>query len=739
MRTRCWATLVGFLALSACGEGADTLAVPSEESLTASSAPTISVSQSTGLVDGQSITVSGSGLPPDSYGYVWQLCRDFFPCVPYYGFSPTDPNITYHVDSEGTFELTLPAKLTLYSLPDGAARSCAEPGACFIRVSDLSPASTTHDFPLSFQATTIPPPQKGTASVVSSIPLTTGVLLRIEGAGWVSSRMLSLKTCTGAGYTLCGYSSALYADASGAFDLTQAQAPVFFPNDPSGSSSEVDCASQAGLCALVVADPFDFTATSVAVPLTFPPPGTPTTLSATLTPDQDLRDGDVIDVQVSGFPPGWSVSYCQRGSDQADCAGHVPPEGTTDANGVFQGPLLVRRAWGNAGSQWSTCVPYDTNSPFGPCQFYAGEPYTCDTPGACEVVVTASYGGVSQVFELPLNFIPQTPTAGAIALGSSSASAGSPIQVTGSGWETVGSVRVSLCRKNSTSAETCRDPKVVPVAQNGTFSAQVTAASFVKYNEIPFGQNPPAHLWHDCTAPGNCAVHVQGSTNSEVATELPVTVTAGAAAGTFSMDLRSPLIEHLVVRFLGNGWPAQRTLRVMTCGALVCEEMGPATTDGSGAFRSYVPIRQPFGATTSCSEPGACSAMMLDVSAIPTTAGPRAPLTFAQGEHFDVTSLYEAKWDGLLTSGIDASGLTAGEFQRTGAAVTSYVLRLGGATTGPQLPAAGDRSIVTSYTATEYRDWSRRAADHDYTVDELQKVGALFWAWLLAGQPPLPN
>jgi hypothetical protein len=37
----------------------------------------------------------------------------------------------------------------------------------------------------------------------------------------------------------------------------------------------------------------------------------------------------------------------------------------------------------------------------------------------------------------------------------------------------------------------------------------------------------------------------------------------------------------------------------------------------------------------------------------------------------------------------------------------------------------------------DYRLWSERAAQFDYTVEELQKIGALFWSWVLASQPPL--
>lgn len=55
----------------------------------------------------------------------------------------------------------------------------------------------------------------------------------------------------------------------------------------------------------------------------------------------------------------------------------------------------------------------------------------------------------------------------------------------------------------------------------------------------------------------------------------------------------------------------------------------------------------------------------------------------------------------------------------------------------PLRERAGTHVHTTSYSVADYRLWSERAAQFDYTVEELQKIGALFWSWVLAGQPPL--
>jgi hypothetical protein len=55
------------------------------------------------------------------------------------------------------------------------------------------------------------------------------------------------------------------------------------------------------------------------------------------------------------------------------------------------------------------------------------------------------------------------------------------------------------------------------------------------------------------------------------------------------------------------------------------------------------------------------------------------------------------------------------------------------------LPRTGSIAHTTRYSYYQYLAVSAQAARYDYTVDEAQKDGALFWSWLLAGRPPLPE
>lgn len=51
----------------------------------------------------------------------------------------------------------------------------------------------------------------------------------------------------------------------------------------------------------------------------------------------------------------------------------------------------------------------------------------------------------------------------------------------------------------------------------------------------------------------------------------------------------------------------------------------------------------------------------------------------------------------------------------------------------------GTFTHATEYSVSDYMHWSDLAARFDYTLEELQKTGALFWAWLATGRPPLPT
>jgi hypothetical protein len=92
----------------------------------------------------------------------------------------------------------------------------------------------------------------------------------------------------------------------------------------------------------------------------------------------------------------------------------------------------------------------------------------------------------------------------------------------------------------------------------------------------------------------------------------------------------------------------------------------------------------------------------------------------------------------LLQRGVSLSGSSVPALQNFGSAVMLYLFGLSRpAGTAPQ-PNEGTVSYTTSYSAAQYLDLSQRASQYDYTLEELQRDGALFWSWILAGKPPIP-
>ena len=229
------------------------------------------------------------------------------------------------------------------------------------------------------------------------------------------------------------------------------------------------------------------------------------------------------------------------------------------------------------------------------------------------------------------------------------------------------------------------------------------------------------------------------------------TLLAADATGTAALDHVSPLVDRLIVRVRGSGWQPNTRLRIQQCYTFgdsivypVCDPYGRArtfvTTDANGAFKSYEPLRTDFGTLALPSGPfvqlvcgSNCVLRIGDDQNFDATMQ-IVPLSFVNTPTIDVVSNYEPEWQGLLEEGLRISGLPASDLQRTGAAVTMWILRAAGASGSP-IARTGSISYTTTYTQDDYRALSAQAAEFDYTLDEVQKVGALFWSWLLAGQP----
>jgi hypothetical protein len=251
--------------------------------------PTITADPSTGLLDGQSISVTGSGLTKG---------HDFLAeCVT----GATDPLDSCDPESaagvkvgrSGAFSLSFTAVRMVEDGEIGSTVDCATADACILALFDED-FTLLADTPISFADVTIVPP---TVAAVPSTGLLNGEKIAVSGANWTPGAQIALAECPTAPDSGCGFTTSgrhpLIVGSDGTFT-----APFKAIRFIEGGESPVDCA-QASACVLDafnVDDP-DQTAST---PITFADVTVvPPVLAA--SPSSDLSDGQNITVTGSGF------------------------------------------------------------------------------------------------------------------------------------------------------------------------------------------------------------------------------------------------------------------------------------------------------------------------------------------------------------------------------------------------------------------------------------------------------
>ncbi|HEY6562494.1 MAG TPA: neocarzinostatin apoprotein domain-containing protein [Polyangiaceae bacterium] len=433
----------------------------------------------------------------------------------------------------------------------------------------------------------------------------------------------------------------------------------------------------------------------------------------TVTPDRDLVDGQRLQVSLGGFPPNARirVEQCNSGPYlfEFDC-GAESYEATTDANGAFAGTLVVRQQFTTPGGLEVLCRG----------------PYPC-TVGASTLERPYEHTTVPIRFqELPptLTIAPATDLVD-----------GSVVHAEAAGFPSFAEVEFLQCR---TGTEDC--------LWLGSSNTDGTGASDpdLHLRSVIEGASENGVRLFQCGGPGACSIRFRLTMNGGEEfwqASAPITFASmSPPRGSARMDLTTPLIPEMTVRLEGSGWAPGRRLRATQCqgpGFDAC--IGSAddvVTDASGAFRAYRAVWRT--GVPDCAPPAnGCSLVIADDNDLAGTAI-RIPLEFVELEQVGVSSSYEAEWIPLLDQGASVSGTSQAELQRTGAAVLVWLMSASGSSSSTHLPRNGVVTHTSLYTADDYRQWTHRAAQFDYTLDELQKIGGLFYAWLLAGRPPLP-
>jgi Neocarzinostatin family len=192
----------------------------------------------------------------------------------------------------------------------------------------------------------------------------------------------------------------------------------------------------------------------------------------TVTPHQDLVDGQSVAVDGTGLTPGAGVTViqCRPGSVnlfdvQANCelrTGH-----TTDSSGTFSAFVAVERE----------------------IQTFAGALDCAASPGACTVGVFVGFSLDSTVVETPIAFAdPTLPTPTVTVTPASSLDDGDVVTVAGAGFPAGAQVDVALCQSNRpVTAEWCAaSPAFTATADaTGAFTGTLTIRRAVT---LPSGQ-----------------------------------------------------------------------------------------------------------------------------------------------------------------------------------------------------------------------------------------------------------
>jgi len=191
--------------------------------------------------------------------------------------------------------------------------------------------------------------------------------------------------------------------------------------DPqTGEERDIDCVAAPGTCSLNAIDYNDFTI-STSAPLDFDPNAPPLPgPTATVTPSTGLVDGQTVDVQADGMPPGANVFVvqCKAGStDSGSCdLSNLQSPPLVDDNGHVTGTINVKRVltlFGEVPPPPISAEPVTGRMPKSAAAFQpraeSPTPFDCaSAPGACTVAVVF-LGQQIEAATAALDFDPNVP------------------------------------------------------------------------------------------------------------------------------------------------------------------------------------------------------------------------------------------------------------------------------------------------------------------------------------------
>jgi Neocarzinostatin family len=223
--------------------------------------PSAAVTPDTGLVDGQTVTVSITGFLPGEELNV-SRCGNPAPCV-------QQDDVHAGTDGAAVTTLTLVRSLTDGHVPP--IDCAATPGACVVNVSSLD-GSRRVVVPLTFDPDG-PRSRVPTLSVHPAAGLVDGQSVSVTASGFAPGAHLDYGVCLPGPFDISGcdvmHAQFAIADASGGF-----RGSVTVTASITIREAGLDCTVAPGTCVFTVADANDFSV-HAGVPLTFGSPPSP--------------------------------------------------------------------------------------------------------------------------------------------------------------------------------------------------------------------------------------------------------------------------------------------------------------------------------------------------------------------------------------------------------------------------------------------------------------------------------
>ncbi|HET9612099.1 MAG TPA: neocarzinostatin apoprotein domain-containing protein [Acidimicrobiales bacterium] len=422
----------------------------------AQAAPAMTVDPATGLVDGDRVTITASGLPPGSWVEAGQ-------CVSAPGDAYRDCDVSdgafaiVGADGTATMALRVDAVLTA-GFGAGTSREvdCRQEACTIALWGDAATPLVSNALGFVADAPLAPPP---TLSVTPDTGLHDLASVTVEAAGLVWSDSAVVMQCAAdpVDEDDCDYATAasVAVTAAGELDLDQ----VVLATIETFNRGPVDC-REPGSCVLAVSSDYLRSPSKTATAaLTFDPDAEVVVPSLAVSPGTGLVDGQIVSVTGDDFPPSgaggsWvEISQCTAEASWDSC--QWVGWSAVDAGGAVAADVPVWAILSTPAGE------VDCRTSAEPCQLVAsrGAP---DSERAGRADLDFAEDGPL----LPPPTIEVTPSTGL--------SGGDVVTVDGTGFTPSGYAFVSLCERGSTDRCDWESALWPDVSSSGTFTVDLT-------------------------------------------------------------------------------------------------------------------------------------------------------------------------------------------------------------------------------------------------------------------------